>query len=149
MKTVLQRSGTYIKTRDALSWFLVIAGSVLLALLTESIRLHREVGPQGGHHGDVAGGFLLLDFLFRMTPFVLASAGVVALFGRSIAPLAGAISGLLASGPMLLVLGVLGALPGCVLPFLGALFPFVVGIALVITGLLKKARMIKPCADAS
>lgn len=149
MKAFFQRSGTYVKTRDTFSWFLVIAGSVVVAMLAEGIRLHHELGPQGGHHGDVAGGLNMLGFLFFMVPFILALAGVGALFGKSTMPLIGAILGLIASIPMLLVLGILGSLLLYVSQFLGILFPFVVGIALVVTGFLRKTKeATKTGADA-
>ena len=141
MKALLQRSGTYEKTRDALSWFLVIAGCVVIAMLVEGIRLHREVGPQGGHHGDVAGGLRLMIFLFSLIPFILAFAGVGALFAKSTLPLIGAILGIIASIPILLVLGVLGGLFLYISEVLSISFPFVVGSALVITGLLKKTKI--------
>lgn len=84
-----------------------------------------------------------------MVPFVLAFAVVGTLLSKSAAPLIGAIAGWIASVPMLLVLGVLGVFLSYVSPFLGALFPFAVGIALVVTGSLKKAETIKTCVQSS
>ena len=150
MKSIFQRSGTYVRTRDTLSWFLAIAGFVVVAMLSESVKLHREVGPQGGHHGDVAGGLSLLVFLLLMTPFILAFAGIGALLGRSTMPFIGAILGLIASIPMLLVLGIVGSLLLYISPFLAIPFPFVGGIALVVMGFLRKTKKTtKTCSDAS
>jgi hypothetical protein len=140
MKAIFQRSGTYRRTRDTLSWFLVIEGFVVIAMLSESIRLHREVGPHGGHHGDVAGGLGMLGFLFLMVPFIFAFAGVGALLGKSKTPLIGAILGWIASIPILLVLGICRSLLLYISPFLAIPFPFVVGIAFVIMGFLRKTK---------
>ena len=140
MKALFPRIGAWLRTRDTLSWFLVIAGIVVVATLAESAKLHHEVGPHGGHHGDVAGGLSLLGFFLLMAPLLLAFAGVAALLAKSTSPLVGTVLGLVASVPMVPVLCVFSVLLRYISPPVAIPFPFVVGIALVIVGFIRKPK---------
>ena len=138
MRALLKRSGRYVRNRDTLSWALGTAGVVEIAVLAESSRLHNEVSPYGGHHGDVAGGFLLFGFALFIALIILAFAGVVSLLGKMTRPINGAMLGLVASFPLGLVIGVLDTLLFYISPFFAMAFPFAAGIALVFMGFIRK-----------
>ena len=139
MIMLLKRINLHAKSKDTFSWFLVVLGVGLIAMVIESLRLHNEVSPSGGHHGDVAGGLSLLGFYFRMSLFVLVFACGAALLAKSKLPIIGSTLGIVAVIPVGLVIGIFNSLLWGLSPWLATPFPYLVGGALIVAGIMRKS----------
>lgn len=140
LMTLFKKINEYVKSRDTSCWFLIVAGIVLISVNVESAIIHNEVSPSGGHHGDVAGGIALLAFQFKLSLFILAFAISVALLTKSKSPIVGAIYGLLSIFPIEIVLGIFSYLLWRLAPWLAEPFPYLVGSALIVFGLVRKPK---------
>ena len=140
MKIGLNQFKTYLKTREKLNWFLFVLGLVVLSVEVDAYRLHNDVGPTGGHHGDVAGGLLLLGFEFCLSGVLFIGAITISFLFRSRIPVIGTTLALIAALPTSFMLALMAALISYVCMPIAVAFTPTAAIILIIIGIRVKPR---------